>query len=70
MSTAKHAVASWVLLTIVLIVMFPVQVALSITGVTILSSTIILSVYKIYLRPFYFSPLRHLPEPKVTKVPP
>ncbi|RAO72355.1 uncharacterized protein BHQ10_008367 [Talaromyces amestolkiae] len=64
MSTAKHAVVSWVLLSIVLIWIFPMQVALKITGVTIFSSIIVLGVYKIYLRPFYFSPLRHLPEPK------
>ncbi|KUL89225.1 hypothetical protein ZTR_03650 [Talaromyces verruculosus] len=64
MSTAKRVVVGWVLLTIVLIAMLSIQVALSITGITILLSTVILSFYKIYLRPFYFSPLRHLPEPK------
>ncbi|KAF3385868.1 Cytochrome P450 3A12 [Talaromyces pinophilus] len=64
MSTAKRVMVGWVLLTIVLIVMLPIQVALPITGVTILLSTAILGFYKIYLRPFYFSPLRHLPEPK------
>lgn len=67
MSTAKRVVVSWVLLAIVLVSMFAVEVALSTTGITILLFLFILSFYKIYLWPFYFSPLRHLPEPKVSR---
>ncbi|EED14436.1 cytochrome P450, putative [Talaromyces stipitatus ATCC 10500] len=64
MSTTKVAATCWLLLAVLLILIFPMQIALSTTGVIVLSSTFIFGIWKIYLRPFWFSPLRHLPEPK------
>lgn len=68
MSAVSLALFSCVLQTAILYRLCPSQSTAVISGSSVVLHLLLLAAWKLYLWPFWFSPLRNLPEPPVSSL--